>query len=76
MLDRVCGTCECMKRGLWERVGAGLRSVEESTVAAARMLDWDGIRGLLTRCGCAGSCGPLIAWGLGVRGTRVAWHVV
>ena len=24
-------------------VGAGLRCVEESTVAAARMLDWEGV---------------------------------
>ena len=32
-----------MKRGLWEWA-CGL---EESTMASARMLDWDGIRGLL-----------------------------
>ena len=44
--------------------GCGLRSVEESTVAAARMLDWDGIRGLLTRCGCVGSWAPLIGCGV------------
>ena len=56
-------------------VRVGVRSVEDSTVAAARMLDWDGIRGLLTRCGCVGSYVPLIGWGLGVRGRRVAWHV-
>ena len=51
----------CMKRA----VGVGLRSVEESTMAAGRMLDWDGIRGLLTRCGCVGSaCMGLLVCGL------------
>ena len=50
--------------------------VEESTGAAARMLDWDGIRGLLTRCGRVGSwpaatAGVWVGWH-----TRVAWHVV
>ena len=63
--------CACMKRA----VRVGLRSVEESTVAAARMLDWDGIRGLLTRCGRVGSRAA-DRLGSGLDGTRVAWHVV
>ena len=50
--------------------------VEESTGAAARMLDWDGIRGLLTRCGRVGSWPAATARVWVGWHTRVAWHVV
>ena len=62
-----------MKRAL----GVGLRSVEESTMASARMLDWDTRAAVLqTRTSGVRAHGPLIRLGSEVRGTRVAWHVV